>query len=60
MEYCVPVVVTTVEGNTVAVVFSETDSYDDGDGNTGDDFDVDVTVNPDFDDDTLVTCEDGT
>ena len=28
MEYCVPVVVTTVEGNTVAAVFWDTDLYE--------------------------------
>ena len=67
MVNCVPVVVTTVEGNTVATVFWETDwnevvfdSDDDGDGNTGDDFVVDVTVNPDLGEDSLITREDGT
>ena len=67
MENCVPVVVTTVDGNTVAAVFWETDLYevvsdseDDGDGNTGDDFVVDVTVNPDLGEDSLITREDGT
>ena len=28
MEYCVPVVVTTVDGKTMTVVFSETDLYE--------------------------------
>ena len=67
MVNCVPVVVTTVDGNTVAAVFWETDwnevvfdSDDDGDGNTGDDFVVDVTVNPDLGEDSLITREDGT
>jgi len=67
MVSCVPVVVTTVEGNTVAIVFWETDwnelvfdSDDDGDGNTGDDFVVEVTVNPDLGEDSLMTREDGT
>ena len=66
MENCVPVVVTTVDGNTVAAVFWDTDwrevdlDEDDGDGNTGDDFDVDVTVKPDLDEDSLITREDGT
>ena len=67
MENCVPVVVTTVDGNTVAAVFWEIDWYevvsdsdDDGDGNTGDDFVVDVTVNPDLGEDSLMTREDGT
>ena len=67
MENCVTVVVTTVDGNTVAVVFWETDLYEvvsdsekDGDGNTGDDCVVDVTVNPDLGEDSLITREDGT
>lgn len=63
MENCVPVVVTTVDGNTMAVVFWETDlndSEEDGDGNTGDDCVVDVTVNPDIGEDSLITREDGT
>ena len=67
MENCVPVVVPTVDEKTMTVVFWETDLYevvsdseDDGDGNTGDDFVVDVTVNPDLGEDSLITREDGT
>ena len=60
MENCVPVVVTTVDGNTMTVVFWETDSKDDGDGNTGDDCVVDVTVNPGLVEDSVITREDGT
>ena len=66
MENCVPVVVTTDDGNTVAAVLWDTDwrevdlDEDDGGGNTGDDFDVDVTVKPDLDEDSLITREDGT
>jgi len=67
--YAVPVVLVTVDGYTVAVLFWETDLYEvdvveedteDGGGNTGLDFDVEEdTVNSDFDEDTDVTFEDG-
>ena len=67
--YAVPVVLVTVDGYTVALLFWETDLYEvdvveedteDGEGNTGLDFDVEEdTVNSDFDEDTDVTFEDG-
>ena len=59
MEYSVPVVLVTVEGYTVAVLFCETDLYEEGEGNTGLDLDEEDTVNSDLDEDTVVTFEDG-
>ena len=58
MEYCVPVLLLP-EVNTVALLFWETDGYEDGDGNTGLDLDEEVTVNSDLDVDTVVTFDDG-
>ena len=61
MVSCVVIVLDTVEENTVCVVFSETETtVVAGGGNTADDVDVDVTVNPDRVVDTVVTRDDGT
>lgn len=59
MEYCVPVEVTALEVKTVAVLFCETDLYEDGDGNTGLDLEEDVNANSDLDVDTVITLDDG-